>query len=97
MAWEVRPRGADKGSAVEALMQDAPFAGRQPVFIGDDVTDEDGMRAARALDGAGLRRPGRVRRPCRRAGVAGPVRGCAGRRRGGVARAGSVIGRALAP
>ena len=57
MAWEVRPRGADKGSAVEALMQDAPFAGRQPVFIGDDVTDEDGMRAARAVGGAGLRVP----------------------------------------
>ena len=57
MAWEVRPRGADKGSAVEALMLEAPFAGRQPVFIGDDVTDEDGMRAAQALGGAGLRVP----------------------------------------
>jgi len=57
MAWEVRPRGVDKGSAVEALMQDAPFVGRQPVFIGDDVTDEDGMRVARGLRGAGLRVP----------------------------------------
>jgi len=55
MLWEVRPRGVDKGSAVQALMARAPFAGRQPVFIGDDVTDEDGMRAARALGGAGLR------------------------------------------
>ncbi len=55
MAWEIRPRGADKGSAVEALMTEAPFAGRRPIFIGDDVTDEDGMRAARALGGAGLR------------------------------------------
>ena len=55
MAWEVRPRGADKGSAVAALMTEAPFAGRTPIFIGDDVTDEDGMRAARALGGAGLR------------------------------------------
>jgi len=55
MAWEIRPRGADKGSAVDALMAEAPFAGRQPIFIGDDVTDEDGMRAARALGGAGLR------------------------------------------
>lgn len=54
MAWEVRPRGADKGSAVEALMTTYPFAGRQPIFIGDDVTDEDGMRAARALGGVGL-------------------------------------------
>jgi len=55
MAWEVRPRGADKGSAVNTLMTEAPFAGRKPIFIGDDVTDEDGMRAARALGGAGLR------------------------------------------
>lgn len=55
MAWEIRPRGADKGSAVTALMTETPFAGRRPIFIGDDVTDEDGMRAARALGGAGLR------------------------------------------
>jgi trehalose 6-phosphate phosphatase len=55
MLWEVRPAGADKGAAVTALMARLPFAGRLPVFIGDDVTDEDGMRAARALGGAGLR------------------------------------------
>ncbi len=55
MLWEVRPRGADKGSAVEALMRADPFAGRLPVFIGDDVTDEDGMARARALGGAGYR------------------------------------------
>ncbi len=55
MAWEVRPRGADKGSAVQALSAEKPFAGRFPIFIGDDVTDEDGMAAARALGGAGLR------------------------------------------
>jgi len=55
MAWEIRPRGADKGSAVAALMAEAPFTGRSPIFIGDDVTDEDGMRAARTLGGAGMR------------------------------------------
>jgi trehalose 6-phosphate phosphatase len=54
-AWELRPRGADKGIAVEVLMRRAPFAGRVPVFIGDDVTDEDGMAAARRLGGVGLR------------------------------------------
>ena len=36
-------------------MARAPFSGRLPVFIGDDVTDEDGMRAARELGGAGFR------------------------------------------
>ena len=54
MAWEVRPRGADKGTAVAELMARAPFAGRLPVFIGDDVTDEDAMRAADAMGGVGL-------------------------------------------
>jgi trehalose 6-phosphate phosphatase len=55
MLWEVRPRGADKGRAVTVLMQRAPFAGRLPLFIGDDVTDEDGMRVAVSLGGGGLR------------------------------------------
>lgn len=55
MAWEVRPRGVDKGSAVKALMAHGPFAGRVPIFIGDDATDEDGMRVARGMGGAGLR------------------------------------------
>ena len=55
MLWEVRPLGADKGNAVVALMQRSPFAGRLPIFIGDDVTDEDGMREARKLGGAGFR------------------------------------------
>lgn len=54
MAWEVRPRGVDKGTAVAALMARAPFLGRLPVFIGDDVTDHDAIRQARAMGGAGL-------------------------------------------
>jgi trehalose 6-phosphate phosphatase len=55
MAWEVKPAGIDKARAVNVLMAGPPFAGRVPVFIGDDVTDEDGMRAARAFGGLGLR------------------------------------------
>ena len=55
MMWEVRPLGVDKGHAVTSLMRSAPFVGRAPVFIGDDVTDEDGIRVARAMGGAGLR------------------------------------------
>lgn len=54
-AWEVKPRGVDKGVAVSALMQRPPFCGRRPVFIGDDVTDEDGMRVARSFGGSGLK------------------------------------------
>lgn len=55
MAWELRPGGASKGTAVRSLMERAPFAGRRPVFIGDDVTDEAGMAAAREHGGIGLR------------------------------------------
>jgi trehalose 6-phosphate phosphatase len=54
MAWEIRPSGVDKGTAVRRLMERAPFAGRLPVFVGDDVTDEDGMREAAAQGGMGL-------------------------------------------
>ncbi len=54
IAWEIRPRGADKGRAVEAVMALPGFASRLPVFIGDDVTDEDGMAVARRMGGAGL-------------------------------------------
>jgi trehalose 6-phosphate phosphatase len=55
MLWEIRPLGADKGGAVRALMQRQPFTGRVPIFIGDDITDEDGMKVARSYGGAGYR------------------------------------------
>jgi trehalose 6-phosphate phosphatase len=55
MAWEVRPAGVDKGFAVRAIMARAPFAGRLPVFVGDDSTDEDGIAAAVSLGGVGFR------------------------------------------
>ena len=54
MAWEVRPRGIDKGTAVSQLMQEPPFKGRLPLFIGDDVTDHDAIRTADAMGGVGL-------------------------------------------
>ncbi len=53
MAWELRASGADKGSAVAAIMAEPPFRGRRPIFVGDDVTDEHGIAAARHLGGAG--------------------------------------------
>ncbi|MBR0650785.1 trehalose-phosphatase [Roseomonas terrae] len=54
MAFEIRPRAATKARAVETLMAAPPFTGRRPVFVGDDVTDEDGMEAARRFGGLGL-------------------------------------------
>jgi len=54
MLYELRPGGADKGSALTKMMQDAPMIGGVPVFIGDDVTDEEGFAAATELGGAGI-------------------------------------------
>ena len=54
MLFELRPGGADKGSAVHALMARAPMVGGKPLFIGDDVTDEEGFAAAAELGGAGI-------------------------------------------
>lgn len=49
--FEVRRQGIDKGAAVGRFMASAPFAGRRPVFIGDDVTDEAGFRAVNSAGG----------------------------------------------
>lgn len=40
---ELMQSGGGKDRAVAVLMDTAPFAGTNPVFIGDDVTDEDGF------------------------------------------------------
>ena len=55
MVVEVKPDTADKGVAVETFLEDVPFEGRTPVFVGDDVTDEDGFRAAGRLGGFGIK------------------------------------------
>jgi len=54
MVVELRTPGADKGAAVTAFLREAPFLGATPVFIGDDLTDEDGFAAASRLGGFGI-------------------------------------------
>jgi trehalose 6-phosphate phosphatase len=51
MVLEVRPRGMDKGRAITEFLAEPPFAGRLPVFIGDDRTDEDGFARVNAQGG----------------------------------------------
>jgi trehalose 6-phosphate phosphatase len=53
--FEVLPRGISKGASVLAFMQEAPFRGRRPVFIGDDVTDEAGFEAVREHGGIAVK------------------------------------------
>lgn len=55
MVAEARLSGVSKASAVRAFLRQPPFAGRIPVFVGDDVTDEDGMRAAQEMGGFGVK------------------------------------------
>jgi trehalose 6-phosphate phosphatase len=51
---EIKPVAQNKATAIEAFMQEAPFAGRTPVFIGDDKTDLDGFAAVRRFKGQAI-------------------------------------------
>jgi trehalose 6-phosphate phosphatase len=51
MVLELKPAGRDKGVAIEEFLREPPFAGRVPVFVGDDLTDEHGFEAVQRRGG----------------------------------------------
>ena len=51
---EIKHAGFSKATGVRELMRHAPFAGRRPVFIGDDVTDETVFAILPDLGGIGF-------------------------------------------
>ena len=53
--FEVKPSGVNKGVAIEAFMREAPFAGRRPVFAGDDTTDETGFAIVQPRGGIAVK------------------------------------------
>lgn len=52
---ELRPCAWTKGSSITAFMQEPPFIGRTPVFIGDDVTDEHAFAVVNDMSGLSIR------------------------------------------
>jgi trehalose 6-phosphate phosphatase len=65
LVMEFKPAGMDKGYAVDELMQQPPFAGCIPVYLGDDLTDEHAFAAVNRAGGlsvrVGQREPTRAR------------------------------------
>ncbi|MDE2599999.1 MAG: trehalose-phosphatase [Rhodocyclaceae bacterium] len=53
--FELKPAGFDKGTAIQKLMSLPPFAGRKPVFVGDDLTDEHGFKAINQMGGLSIK------------------------------------------
>jgi len=54
MVVELLMPGADKGSAVEKFIQTPVFQGSRPLFVGDDLTDEDAFTKVLEYEGAGI-------------------------------------------
>jgi len=55
MVFEIKPKGVDKGRAIRRYMEAAPFAGKMPVFVGDDLTDEKGFAVIDELGGLAVK------------------------------------------
>jgi trehalose 6-phosphate phosphatase len=58
---EIKPSGFSKATAIKAFMKEAPFTGRKPVFVGDDLTDQDGFRMVEDQSGISIAVGARVR------------------------------------
>jgi trehalose 6-phosphate phosphatase len=54
MMLEVKPRGFSKAAAIKAFMQEPPFSGRKPVFVGDDLTDQEGFKTVEDMGGISI-------------------------------------------
>jgi trehalose 6-phosphate phosphatase len=55
MVFEIKPKGKDKGTAIAEFIEEKPFLHRKPVFIGDDITDEDGFMVINQIGGYSIK------------------------------------------
>lgn len=55
MVLELKPAGIDKGAVLAAFLQEPPFKGHRPIFIGDDTTDEAAIIYAQQVGGIGVK------------------------------------------
>jgi trehalose 6-phosphate phosphatase len=54
MVLEIKPHEFTKATAIEEFLTEAPFVGRTPVVVGDDLTDQAGFRLVEALGGVSI-------------------------------------------
>ena len=53
--FELVPKGANKGSAIQQIIQQYHLTDHYPMFIGDDLTDEAGFKVINALHGCSIK------------------------------------------
>lgn len=54
MVFELKPDGYSKSTAIAAFLREQPFERRVPIFLGDDRTDEAGLKYVQNLGGLAI-------------------------------------------
>jgi trehalose 6-phosphate phosphatase len=52
---EILPAAAGKGRVIASFLDESPYRGRRPIFVGDDLTDEHGFETVNARGGISVR------------------------------------------
>ncbi|MBW3098619.1 trehalose-phosphatase [Pseudohoeflea coraliihabitans] len=55
MAFEIKPKNISKAAAIEQILQQPEFAGRVPLYAGDDTTDETAFACVNDMGGLSIK------------------------------------------